>query len=55
MSYSQNRIFIKSTDVVDTVKDEKIKKTKMHSLEHNAGIITGLTLVATGTIKYFIN
>lgn len=26
-----------------------------HSLEHNAGIITGVTLVATGIISFFIN
>lgn len=30
-------------------------KVNWHSLEHNAGIITGLTLVATGIITYFIN
>lgn len=30
-------------------------KLNWHSLEHNAGIITGLTLVATGTITFFIN
>lgn len=29
-------------------------KLNWHSLEHNAGIITGLTLVATGIITYFI-
>jgi putative Mn2+ efflux pump MntP len=29
-------------------------KLNWHSLEHNAGIITGLTLVATGIITFFI-
>ncbi|TKK66319.1 hypothetical protein FC093_17190 [Ilyomonas limi] len=29
-------------------------KLNWHSLEHNAGIITGLTLVATGLITFFI-
>lgn len=29
-------------------------KLNWHSLEHNAGIITGLTLVATGVITFFI-
>ena len=31
-----------------------ILKLNWHSLEHNAGIITGLTLVATGIITFFI-
>ncbi len=30
-------------------------KLNWHSLEHNAGIITGLTLVLTGIISFFIN
>ncbi len=30
-------------------------KLNWHSLEHNAGIVTGLTLVATGIITFFIN
>lgn len=30
-------------------------KLNWHSLEHNAGIITGLTLVATGVISFFIS
>ena len=30
-------------------------KLNWHSLEHNAGIITGLTLVATGVITFFIS
>lgn len=30
-------------------------KLNWHSLEHNAGIITGLTLVVTGIITYFIH
>ena len=30
-------------------------KLNWHSLEHNAGIITGLTLVATGIITFFIH
>lgn len=30
-------------------------KLNWHSLEHNAGIITGLTLVATGIISFFIS
>jgi putative Mn2+ efflux pump MntP len=29
-------------------------KLNWHSLEHNAGIITGLTLVATGLLSFFI-
>jgi len=29
-------------------------KLNWHSLEHNAGIITGLTLVATGILSFFI-
>jgi nickel/cobalt exporter len=29
-------------------------KLNWHSLEHNAGIVTGLTLVATGIITFFI-
>ncbi len=29
-------------------------KLNWHSIEHNAGIITGLTLVATGIITFFI-
>lgn len=29
-------------------------KLNWHSLEHNAGIITGLTLVATGVLTFFI-
>ena len=29
-------------------------KLNWHSLEHNAGIITGLTLVATGILTLFI-
>lgn len=32
-----------------------ILKLNWHSLEHNAGIITGLTLVATGIITFFIS
>lgn len=31
-----------------------ILKLNWHSLEHNAGIITGVTLVATGILAYFI-
>lgn len=31
-----------------------ILKLNWHSLEHNAGIITGLTLIATGIITFFI-
>ncbi len=31
-----------------------ILKLNWHSLEHNAGIITGLTLVATGILSFFI-
>jgi len=31
-----------------------ILKLNWHSLEHNAGIITGITLVATGILAYFI-
>lgn len=31
-----------------------VLKLNWHSLEHNAGIITGLTLVATGIITFFI-
>jgi len=30
-------------------------KLNWHSIEHNAGIITGLTLVATGIITFFIH
>lgn len=30
-------------------------KLNWHSLEHNAGIITGLTLIATGIISFFIH
>ncbi len=30
-------------------------KLNWHSLEHNAGIITGITLVLTGLISYFIH
>lgn len=30
-------------------------KLNWHSLEHNAGIITGLTLIATGIVSFFIN
>lgn len=30
-------------------------KLNWHSLEHNAGIITGLTLVATGILTFFIS
>jgi len=30
-------------------------KLNWHSLEHNAGIITGITLVATGIISFFIS
>ena len=30
-------------------------KLNWHSMEHNAGIITGLTLVATGIITFFIH
>lgn len=30
-------------------------KLNWHSLEHNAGIITGVTLIITGIITYFIN
>lgn len=30
-------------------------KLNWHSLEHNAGIITGITLVLTGVISYFIH
>jgi putative Mn2+ efflux pump MntP len=32
-----------------------ILKLNWHSLEHNAGIITGLTLVATGILAFFIH
>lgn len=32
-----------------------ILKLNWHSLEHNAGIITGVTLVATGIISFFIH
>jgi nickel/cobalt transporter (NicO) family protein len=30
-------------------------KFNWHSLEHNAGIITGLTLIATGIVSFFIH
>lgn len=30
-------------------------KLNWHSLEHNAGVITGLTLVATGIVSFFIH
>lgn len=30
-------------------------KLNWHSLEHNAGIITGITLVATGILSFFLN
>lgn len=30
-------------------------KLDWHSLEHNAGVITGLTLVATGIVSFFIH
>ena len=32
-----------------------VLKLNWHSLEHNAGIITGLTLVATGIITFFVS
>ena len=32
-----------------------ILKLNWHSLEHNAGIITGVTLVATGILAFFIH
>jgi hypothetical protein len=32
-----------------------ILKLNWHSLEHNAGIITGWTLIATGIISFFIS
>lgn len=32
-----------------------IVKMNWHSLEHSAGIITGVTLVATGIVSYFIH
>jgi putative Mn2+ efflux pump MntP len=32
-----------------------ILKLNWHSLEHNAGIITGITLVATGILAFFIH
>lgn len=31
-----------------------VLKLNWHSLEHNAGIITGATLVATGILTFFI-
>ncbi|MEO5648004.1 MAG: hypothetical protein ABIQ56_06555 [Chitinophagaceae bacterium] len=34
---------------------KSLLKMNWHFLEHNAGIITGLTLVATGIITFFIN
>jgi len=30
-------------------------KLNWHTLEHNSGIITGLTLVITGIISFFIS
>jgi hypothetical protein len=32
-----------------------IQKLDWHALEHKAGIITGLTLIATGVLAYFIH
>ena len=32
-----------------------LHKLNWHALEHNAGIITGITLVVTGIISFFIN
>jgi hypothetical protein len=32
-----------------------ILKLNWHTLEHNAGIITGATLVATGILAFFIH
>lgn len=32
-----------------------VLKLNWHTLEHNAGIITGVTLVATGILAFFIN
>ena len=32
-----------------------ILKLNWHTLEHNAGIITGVTLVATGILAFFIH
>ena len=32
-----------------------ILKLNWHTLEHNSGMITGYTLVATGVIAYFIS
>ena len=32
-----------------------ILKLNWHSLEHNAGIVTGLTLIGTGIITFFIH
>lgn len=33
----------------------RLLKTNWHSLEHNAGIITGITLILTGAISFFIS
>ena len=49
-------LFITTTGMVLLVRFaySGLLKLNWHSLEHNAGIITGLTLVATGIITLFI-
>jgi hypothetical protein len=32
-----------------------LKKVNWHKWEHNAGIITGIVLITTGIVSFFIN
>lgn len=49
-------LFITTTGMILLVRFayKGLVKLNWHALEHNAGIVTGLTLVATGLITFFI-
>ncbi len=49
-------LFVTTTGMILLVRFayNGLLKLNWHSLEHNAGIITGLTLVATGLITFFL-
>lgn len=41
--------------ILSSLAYNSVLKMNWHSLEHNAGIITGITLVATGILAFFVH
>ncbi len=41
--------------ILSSMAYKSVLKLNWHTLEHNAGIITGITLVATGIFAYFVH